>query len=94
MIISVDYDGTLEINGRLNIPLIEKLKSDQRNGHFIILNTCREGASLIKALRLCKSCGIIFNSVNENLPMIVKQFGYNPRKIFADVYIDDKAIKP
>lgn len=46
MIISVDFDETLQINGQPNIKLFELLKMQQRAGNIIILNTCREGKRL------------------------------------------------
>ena len=42
----------------------------------------------------CKEHGIIFDAVNENLPEIVKAFGGDCRKIYADEYIDDKNVLP
>lgn len=36
--------------------------------------------------------GIIFDAVNENLPEIIEAFGGDCRKIFANEYIDDRAI--
>ena len=46
------------------------------------------------AINICRQHGLMFNAVNENLPIVITRLGYNPRKIFADLYIDDKAIKP
>lgn len=94
MIYAVDFDGTLMINGSANVPLITFLKKQQVCGNAIILNTCRAGKRLNEAVAFCQKNGLIFQAVNENLPVIVQRLGYNPRKIFADVYIDDKAMKP
>lgn len=94
MIISVDFDDTLKINGKPNIGLIEHLKANQRAGNIIILNTCRQGKRLANAVSFCRQYGLVFHAVNENVPVAVKMLGYNPRKIYADLYIDDKAIKP
>ena len=94
MIISVDFDQTLQINGQPNIKLFELLKSQQRAGHIIILNTCREGKRLNEAVLFSQRNGLMFNAVNANVPQVISRFGYDPRKIYADMYIDDKAIKP
>lgn len=94
MIVAVDFDDTLSINGKPNLPLIEKLKAHQRRGDAVILLTCRQGKRLTEAVRMCAQNGLRFHAVNENLPQIIARFGYNPRKIFADLYIDDKAVKP
>jgi hypothetical protein len=36
--------------------------------------------------------GIPFDRVNDNVPGCVGQYGYNARKVFADVYIDDQQL--
>ena len=90
MIIAVDYDGTLEIDGQINLPLIEALKTAQRRGNTVILWTCREGKRLQEALRSLLGVGFRPNGVNNNAPETIRRFGYDPRKIYADVYIDDK----
>ncbi len=94
MIIAVDFDGTLQIGGKPNLSLIEMLKANQRQGNAVILNTCRHGKSLTDAVQFCARYGLRFHAVNENLPQAVAMLGFNPRKIYADIYIDDKAIKP
>lgn len=94
MIIAVDYDATLEIDGAINAPLVEALKHHQRNGAAVILNTCRTGERLAQAVKRCREAGLVFNAVNDNVPSAVQMLGANPRKIYADMYIDDKAVKP
>ena len=98
MIIAVDFDGTLACRkgGKLvpNIGLINWLINMQMSGNAVILNTCRTGESLREAVVFCSKYGLGLNAVNENLPQSISMLGYNPRKIYADVYIDDKALKP
>ena len=93
MIIAVDYDGTLEIDGNLNINLIRRLRHAQAGGDRVILWTCRSGKRLNEATARLRGARFIPNAVNENLPDIIKTLGCNPRKVLADVYIDDKAVK-
>ncbi len=99
MIIAVDFDGTLcesrypEI-GQPNIPLINGLKEKQAQGDKLILWTCRSGEYLEKAVEWCRSHGLTFDRVNENLPEILELWGNDSRKITADVYIDDRAAAP
>lgn len=94
MIIAVDFDETLQIAGKPNISLFRSLISKQKQGNAIILNTCRQGKRLDEAVAFCLKNGLRFNAINENIPQIIRRFGYNPRKIYADMYIDDKAVKP
>ena len=90
VIIAVDYDGTLLIGGELNLPLIQRIRQSQRKGAVVILWTCREGQRLREAVAELRKAGLIPNLVNDNAPEIVRRLGYNPRKVLADIYIDDK----
>lgn len=97
IIYAVDFDGTLcESNfpeiGEPNKTLISRLIKRKNKGHKIILWTCRVGERLREAVDWCKQFGLEFDAVNENLPEIVAEWGGESRKIFADVYIDDKAV--
>ena len=93
MIIAVDYDGTIFRDGKVNETLVSSLQAEQRKGSVIILWTCREGESLSEAVKTCALHGLRFNYINENCPAAISMLGRNPRKIFADVYIDDKAMR-
>jgi hypothetical protein len=101
-VIAVDFDGTLcthmfpEI-GRIE-PMHQKIIDFIRNkkacGATIILWTCREDlaerAYLTEAVEWCKQQNIPIDFVNE-----YRHPGFNgfaSRKVFANLYIDDKAI--
>ena len=95
-IIAVDFDGTLCENtwpgiGDPNMELIKHLIWVRKSGAKLILWTCRSEERLEAAIEWCKQYGLEFDAVNDNLPEIVKSFGDNTRKIFANVYIDDRA---
>lgn len=94
MIYAFDFDGTLAMTDYPNIVRpIEKTvkfaKNLKRQGHQIILWTCREGEHLDIALEWCKEQGIEFDAVNDNLEERKIQWDNNCRKIYADYYIDD-----
>lgn len=94
MIIAVDFDGTLQLTKQEpNRILIEKLRAEQRKGNIIILWTCREGKRLQEALNFLVKNGFKPNYINENAPQAIAMLGHNPRKIYADIYIDDKNIR-
>lgn len=98
MIYAVDFDGTLCENqypdiGEPNKILINFLKKVKDEGNEIILYTMREGDVLDKAVEWCKTYGLEFDAVNDNLLRMQQFFKNNPRKIFANVYIDDHNIK-
>lgn len=101
MILAVDFDGTLTEDGfypysgepiMKNIEYVKKVRED---GGKVILWTCREKESLDYAIKWCKDQGIEFDAVNENLYKEKEQreYGYVSRKVYADVYLDDKAKK-
>ena len=46
------------------------------------------------AVNWCASKGLYFDEVNENPPEEIDKWQSNPRKVGADVYIDDKALNP
>lgn len=96
-IIAVDFDGTLSIGasypnvGKPNKGLFDWLKEQKKRGSKIILWTCREQHShLQEAIDFCKENGLVFDSINSNLPELAEQ-GWCSRKVFADIYIDDSA---
>lgn len=94
-IIAVDFDGTLCKNdwpyiGEPNLKLIELLKKFKSEGRKLILWTCRTDRMLDAAVGWCGEQGLTFDAVNDNLPEYIELFGSNSRKVFADIYIDDK----
>lgn len=96
-IYGVDFDGTLCESiypgiGAPNLALIEHLRKRRQQGNKIILWTCRDGERLLEAVDWCWEHGLAFDAVNENLPEMIEWYGSDCRKIFADVYIDDKAV--
>lgn len=101
----MDFDGTLfEDNwpeiGKPKTEVINKVKEFINNGAEIILWSCRENEPLKDALKVCKKHGLKFSAVNDNSPSqktyskkILDETGdtFSPRKVFADIYVDDKA---
>lgn len=94
MIIAVDFDGTIKLpNGSANVPLLERLICEQKNGNVVILWTCREGERLKEALQFCLKHGLAPNYINKNAPQSIVRMRHDSRKIYADVYIDDKGVR-
>lgn len=96
-IIAVDFDGTLYTDDYPDIgdPIwrtINYCKQEKENGAILILWTCRSGQDLVEAIRLCKQVELHFDYVNENAKECMFGFVKDSRKIYADEYIDDKAI--
>ena len=102
MIIAVDFDGTIVEH---EFPEIGKEKEGafatllklKKAGHKLILWTCRNDNDtalngrkvLTEAVDFCAANGLVFDAVNDNIEGI----GFYPYpKMFADVYIDDRAM--
>ena len=92
MIIAVDFDGTLMVDRQPNTALIMKLKREQSMGNTVILWSCREGKRLKDAVIFLRQHGFVPNFVNCNSPLGIKKMGHDSRKVYADLYIDDKNI--
>lgn len=103
IVIAVDFDGTLchsrypEVN-TLDMRAIQILRLFQANGGRLILWTCRHGKPLENAIAACNSWGLKFVAVNAGDPELLQQWEqrsgekeHSP-KVFADMYIDDKAM--
>lgn len=100
LVIAVDFDGTLcnpcfPNIGEPHRDVITGLIRLRKAGHKLILWTCREGENLVNAIQWCHQYGLDFDAVNENLTESIRAcHGADPRKIFADIYLDDLACAP
>lgn len=97
MILAVDFDGTLHcgIYPAIGVPVpyaIKKMRKLKEDGHYLIINTCRCDEHLIAAINWLLEKGIPFDRVNDNHPDGVKLHNSNSRKVFADVYVDDRQV--
>lgn len=104
--VAVDFDGTICADafpevGAPNRAVIDYVKRLAADGSKIILYTSRENGTrklLDEAVAFCKEQGIPLYAVNENPGNLhAAKIGLKPsdgRKVYADLYIDDKAINP
>lgn len=102
--VAVDFDGTLCTNlfpeiGEPKLLVIGYVKKLAKEGSKIILHTCRENGTrplLDEAVAFCKAQEIPLFAVNENPGNLhPARYGLSPqdgRKVYADLYIDDKAV--
>ncbi len=94
---AIDFDNTLaytkfpEIIGP-NKKMVAFVRMLKAQGHKVILWTSRAGEDLTAAVEWCKRQGIIFDAVNEPLPEQIKRWGNDTRKVYADFYVDDRAM--
>lgn len=72
MILVTDFDGTLVSDkwpeiGDVDYDLVQAFIAAKKAVHKVILNTCRKGEQLEKAVRFLKFYGLTFDGVNENI---------------------------
>lgn len=99
MRIAVDFDGTIVENQYPAIGVekpfaVRTLKQLAAEGDEIILWTARSGQLLQDAVDWCESRGLTLSAVNSNYHKCVNhQNGFKgSRKIYADIFIDDRII--
>jgi hypothetical protein len=102
-VIAVDFDGTLCEYAFPKIgeqkqhhkELLELLVTMRKNGHKLILWTCRgdnkEYPCLSEAVDWCRKQGLEFDAINENIKGTKKLSGTSP-KVLADYYLDDRSL--
>jgi len=96
LIIAVDFDGTIveAAYPKIGKPIMfafDTLKALQQDGHRLILWTYRGGDLLKEAVDFCKKNGVEFYAVNNSFEG-EKLTDDISRKIYADIYIDDRNI--
>ena len=91
-----DFDGTIAATtgkfpeiGKPVRRVINYIKQIQARKEKWILETNREGEYLEMAIAWLTEQGLYPDAVNDNLPEMQKFFKCNPRKIFANVGVDD-----
>ncbi len=95
MTIAVDFDGTIVEHkypaiGPEKPEAIDTLIRLADDGHHIILWSVREGHLLDEAVNFCRERGLEFYAVNSETPDDSWTRNNVPRKITADIYIDDR----
>lgn len=104
-VLAIDFDGTLfhgtwNVDGEPNVPVISQTKRFcDHPGCEVILWTCREERLLVDAISRCEGVGLQFDAINMNASetllwnslMFGRQGNTSGRKVFADLYVDDKS---
>ena len=102
-IVAVDFDGTLvedrfpEIGEPIQV-MFQLCKQLKAVGVKLILWTSRDNDSpqrnLDAAVDFCVDLGRSCVVVNRNIPEVIAMFHNDTRKVYADLYLDDKAVPP
>lgn len=97
-VIAVDFDGVInmeeypKVQEEPNWDAYNTLLDASSHGCEIILYTCREGQALLDAINYCLRWNYPISRVNDNTPSNIKKYGGNSRKVFADIYIDERQV--
>jgi hydroxymethylpyrimidine pyrophosphatase-like HAD family hydrolase len=98
--LAIDFDGTIvemdfpEI-GALKPFAKETLEVLKQEGHNIIIWTCRYGDKEKQVKKFLADNEIPYDTINDHIPQNVKDLRHlhpDTRKVFADIYIDDRQI--
>lgn len=98
MILAIDFDGTIVHDqfpevGKLVEGAKETINKLHGEGYTIIIWTCRTGIQKAEVVEFLVKNGIKFDRVNESCKKnLLKYGGKDTRKVYADLYIDDKGI--
>lgn len=94
----MDFDGTIVADGVFP-DIGELLPHSKRvldkiveHGGRIAIWTCRSGERELEVGEWLKSNEIPFETLNEPFPQNIEIYGEGGRKIFADIYIDDRSL--
>jgi len=100
---TITHSHTFPEIGEPRLWLIERAKQWRLDGHQVILWTCRENVDvnenthfeprryLTEAVDFCKSLGLEFDAINQNISEVTHPEIRTSRKINSDIYIDDKS---
>jgi len=99
IIVAVDFDGTLSGEGKFpeagepDVELIAQLRNYKAKYNIvIIIFTCRTSQEHISHVKIfCEEHNCPYDKINENYEALI-DFGFP--KIFADIYVDDRARTP
>lgn len=91
--IAVDFDGTIvehkfpEI-GAIKQNVVDKVREWHKQGHVIIIWTCRTDEYLEEAKKFLDEIKLPYHAINENYGNTIGDC----RKVLAHVYLDDRAL--
>ncbi|MDU9376311.1 hypothetical protein McpSp1_09140 [Methanocorpusculaceae archaeon Sp1] len=93
-ILSLDFDGCIVDNkypeiGNLKPHAADVIRNLYETGHTIIINSCRAGDREKDMRQFLQEQKIPYDHINNNSGLKIAKYGFDTRKISADIYIDD-----
>ena len=99
-ILAIDFDGTIVEDqfpgiGKMVPGAKEAINELYAMGYEIIIWTSRTHIRMLEAVEWLAKNGIKYHRINESSPANLRMYGnVDSRKIFADMYIDDRGLHP
>lgn len=96
MNIAIDFDNCITTYavypaiGDIRPEAIEVMNILHKEGHVLIINSCRTGYEQKRAIKVLENNDVPFDYFNENNPELIEKYGEDSRKISADIYYDDR----
>lgn len=97
-IIAIDFDGTIVEDrfpaiGQMMPGAKEAINELFHMGYEIIIWTSRTHIRMLEAVEFLAKNGVKYHRINESSPANLRMYNNkDSRKIFADMYIDDRGI--
>ena len=98
LVLAIDFDGTIVTDEYPNIgqllPNAKQCINDLYENHNceIVIWTCRTGVEELNCRNFLIENNIHFTTVNQNTPAVICRWNKDDsRKIYADIYIDDRS---
>ena len=96
-VISIDFDGVIVTDKWPDIGeeipgAVGTINGWYDAGYWIIINSCRDHKEKADMIVWLQRAGVRYHAMNENLVWRICMYGTDPRKIGADIYIDDHNI--
>lgn len=96
--VAIDFDGTIVEDefpkiGRLKPYAKEVINKFKESGGRVLIHTCRTDEQEDIVREFLDDNGICYDTINENHPEMKATYNNDPRKLGADIYIDDKGYK-
>lgn len=97
MTIAVDFDGVLNASPFPHVGVLvagarQAMTELREMGHTLIIWTCREGQDQTDAINFLLERSVPFDGINCNTRENRDHFQNDSRKVYADLYIDDKCV--
>lgn len=96
--VAFDFDGTIVNDAFPEIGTLKEFAKETINkfkemGGRVLIHTCRANEHEQMVREFLDNNGVVYDTINENHHEMQAMYKNDPRKLGADLYIDDKGYK-